>query len=105
MGDIDFALRLALDAVKRLSSMRPYALEMPPTTTDRRWDALPAAGARIALRGSGAKPHWGSRLEGRWFPAEDLREISDAYRALTVWRTPKEFAEFNIFLNAKSLTE
>lgn len=102
-GDIDFALRIALDAFKRLSAMAPKTLKRPPATGDPRWDALLAAGARIALRGSGAKPRWGSGLERPWFPAEDMREISDAYRQLSVRRTPKEFADFNIFLNDKSL--
>ncbi|NUP73316.1 MAG: helix-turn-helix domain-containing protein [Sinomonas sp.] len=102
-GDIDFALRLALDAFKRLEGMKPTVLKRPRTTGDERWDALLAAGARIALRGSKAKPRWGSRLAQPWFPAEGMRKVSDAYRQLTVRRTPKEFADFNIFLNDKSL--
>ncbi|MBT2515460.1 helix-turn-helix domain-containing protein [Arthrobacter sp. ISL-30] len=101
-GDIDFTLRLALDAFKRLQAMEPTRLRKPRSTGDLRWDALLAAGARIALRGSKVKPRWGSRLVQPWFPAEGVRRISDAYRQLTVRRTPKEFADFNIFLNDKS---
>lgn len=83
--------------------MRPPTLLEPPTTGDRRWDALLAAAACIALRGTGTEPGWGSPLPEPWFPAEDLRGgMSEAYRQLTVRRTPREFEAFNIFLNVAS---
>ncbi|WP_125616706.1 helix-turn-helix domain-containing protein [Specibacter cremeus] len=102
-ADIDFALRLALDAFQQLRTMKPNALKKPRTTGDARWDALLAAGARIALRGSKAKPRWGTPLPEPWFPAADMRRLSEAYRELTIRRTPKELADFNIFLNDKTL--
>ncbi len=102
-GDADFALRLALDGLKRLQVMKPTVLKRPGTTGDARWDALLAAGARVALRDSGARPRWGIRLAEPWFPAEGFRKLGDAYRELIVRRTPKEFAEFNVYLNDKSL--
>ncbi|MEA5456815.1 helix-turn-helix domain-containing protein [Sinomonas sp. JGH33] len=104
-GDTDMALRLALDATRRLRSMAPKTLKKPRSTGDAHWDALLAAGARIAVRGTGAKPRWGKRLPTAWFPAADTRVLGDAYRRLTVRRTPKELADFNIFLNDKSLAD
>ncbi|MDP5225769.1 MULTISPECIES: helix-turn-helix domain-containing protein [Arthrobacter] len=102
-GDADFALRIALDTFRSLESMAPSVLRKPRSTGDPRWDSLLAAGARIALRNSRAKPRWGSRLAEAWFPADDLGPVTDAYRRLTIRRTPKELADFNIFLNDKSL--
>lgn len=102
-GDTDMALRLALDATRRLRSMAPKTLKKPRSTGDPHWDALLAAGARIAVRGTGPRPRWGKRLPTAWFPAADTRALSDAYRQLTIRRTPKELADFNIFLNDKSL--
>lgn len=102
-GDADMALRLALDTTRRLSRMSPAALKKPRSTGDRRWDALIAAGARIALRQSGARPRWGVRLTEAWFPAAESRPLGERYRELTIRRTPQEMSDLNIFLNDKSL--
>jgi transcriptional regulator with XRE-family HTH domain len=104
-GDTDMALRLALDATRRLRSLAPKELKKPRSTGDPHWDALLAAGARIAVRGSGSKPRWGKPLPTAWFPAADTRVLGEAYRQLTIRRTPKELADFNIFLNDKSLAD
>lgn len=102
-GDSEFALRLAMKELRRLQQQGFDELAEPPTTGSAQFDALIAAGARVISRGKPNQPTWGMRLEGPWFPAEDFVVLTGAYRALTVKRTPTEFAAFNIFLKDDSL--
>lgn len=102
-GDPEFALRLAMKELRRLQLQGFDELREPPTTGSSQFDALIAAGARVISRGRPNQPTWGMRLEAPWFPAEDFMELTDAYRALTVRRTLREFADFNIFLKDDSL--
>lgn len=103
-GDSEFALRIAMDSLKQLKMMKPEHLKKPSPTGSERFDALLAAGARIALDGNSAqKPRWGAKLQEPWFPGGDTRSMSDAFRELTIKRTSKAFADFNIFLKDNSL--
>ncbi|MGP9782223.1 hypothetical protein CQ010_13580 [Arthrobacter sp. MYb211] len=103
-GDGEFALRIAMDSLKQLKKLKPERLKKPRPTGSERFDALLAAGARIALEGvSAQKPRWGKKLQDPWFPGDDTRSMSDAFRELTIKRTPKTMADFNIFLKDNSL--
>lgn len=103
-GDNEFALRIAMDSLKKLKMMKPEHLKKPKSTGSERFDALLAAGARIALDGiSARKPRWGVKLQNPWFPGADTRSMSEAFKELTIKRTPKAFADFNIFLKDNSL--
>lgn len=103
-GDSQFALQLAMDCFLQLKSMNPSRLKKPPATGSLRFDALLAAGARAVLdQHPSTPPRWGSKLSEPWFPADDVMELTDEFRALTIRRTPRRFAEFNIFLKDNSL--
>lgn len=104
--DSQFALQLAMDCFLRLKSMKPFRLKKPPTTGSQHFDALLAAGAREVLdHHHSTPPRWGSKLADPWFPAEDRMELTDDFRALSIKRTPRRFAEFNIFLKDNSLDQ
>lgn len=103
-ADSQFALQLAMDTFKRLKAMKPSRLKKPQTTGSREFDALIAAGVRSILEGTtSTPPRWGTKLPEPWFPGDDSANMTDEFRALTIKRTPKRFAEFNIFLKDESL--
>lgn len=103
-GDSQFALQLAMDCLLQLKTMKPARLKKPPATGSQRFDALLAAGVRVVLdQHPSTPPRWGSKLCEPWFPADDVMELTDEFRALTIQRTPRRFAEFNIFLKDDSL--
>jgi hypothetical protein len=98
-GNKGSAMRIVLGAIRRLRSDRPETLDPPPAIGEARWDALLAAGARMALRGRPQLPEWTNvRLERPWFPSEGTGIMPDDYRAITIRRTPSELARANIFL-------
>lgn len=43
------------------------------------------------------------KLQNPWFPGADTRSMGEAFKELTIKRTPKAFADFNIFLKDNSL--
>ena len=103
-GEREFALRIAMDALKRLKSMRPQRLKKPGSTGSAKFDALLAAGARLVMEGNSPHlPRWGAKLPEPWFPGDDTRTMGEAFRNLTIRRTPKTFADFNIFIKDNSL--
>lgn len=98
-GSEERALETLLAVFPRLQAMAPETLAPPPRIGVERWDALAAAGARFALRGRTELPGWTeARLEHPWFPVEGRGIMPDDYRAITIRRTPPEFAHANIFL-------
>ncbi|MGP5409722.1 helix-turn-helix domain-containing protein [Glutamicibacter ardleyensis] len=103
-GDREFALRLAMDALKYLKTMKPERLKKPRPTGSEQFDALLAAGARLVIEGSSPyMPRWGKKLSAAWFPGSDTRNMGEAFRLLTIKRTPKMFADFNIYIKDNSL--
>lgn len=92
-GERESTLRIAMDALKRLNPREAQNLmRCLPLERDLSWRAT-----RRMCHGGGAK------LPQPWFPGDDTRTTGEAFRNLTIRRTPKKFADFNIFIKDNSL--
>jgi len=112
LGDWDFALRLAFQAIAGVSMATEIDLpnllaEEPAWCTDDRFNVLVATGVAFALERRGLPaPPWTNRpsLSEDWIVWGDEHGPSEAWAARIRTRTPKRFADRRVFLTENDLS-